>query len=121
MEYAIRQSEAIAREGVEVYFLCKSSFPFERLADGIKVREFNKSRGPSDQSRGLTEKILRGLRMISDLRSEAKHVVKLAYQLSQNTSTRYHSHATPTPAWDRYENENSWEKNARRVCQAFES
>ena len=94
MEYAIRQSEAIAREGVEVYFLCKSSFPFERLADGIKVREFNKSRGPSDQSRGLTEKILRGLRMISDLRSEAKHVVKLAYQLSQNTSTRHQLPAT---------------------------
>jgi glycosyltransferase involved in cell wall biosynthesis len=25
------------------------------------------------------------------------------------------------PAWDKYEQENSWEENARRVCQAFES
>jgi len=25
------------------------------------------------------------------------------------------------PAWDKYEQENSWEENSRRVCQAFES
>lgn len=34
MEYAIRQSAAISREGVEVHFLCKPSFPVERLAEG---------------------------------------------------------------------------------------
>ena len=53
MEYAIRQSAAISREGVEVHFLCKPSFPVERLADGIKVLEFDKSRGPRDKRRGL--------------------------------------------------------------------
>ncbi len=37
MEYAIRQSAAIAREGVEVHFLCKPSFPVERFAEGISV------------------------------------------------------------------------------------
>jgi hypothetical protein len=50
MEYAIRQSAAaIAREGVEVHFLCKPSFPVERLAAGIKVWEFDKSRVAFDQ------------------------------------------------------------------------
>lgn len=78
MEYAIRQSEAIAREGVEFHFLCKSSFPVERLADGIKVWEFDKSRGPRDQRRGLAGKILRVLRIIADLRCEAKQVENLA-------------------------------------------
>ena len=76
MEYAIRQSEAIAREGVEVHFLCKSSFPVERLADGIKVWEFDKSRGPRDQRRGLAGKILRVLRIIADL-------------VTRNTSRRF--------------------------------
>ena len=64
MEYAIRQSAAISREGVEVHFLCKPSFPVERLENGIRVWEFDKSRGPSDQRRGLAGKILRVLRPI---------------------------------------------------------
>ena len=68
MEYAIRQSAAVARVGVEVHFLCKPSFPAERLAAGIKVWEFNKSRGPSDQRRGLAGKIFRVCQMIADLR-----------------------------------------------------
>ena len=36
MEYAIRQSAAIAREGVEVHFLCKDSFPKERLGESLE-------------------------------------------------------------------------------------
>jgi glycosyltransferase involved in cell wall biosynthesis len=87
MEYAIRQSAAIAQEGAEVHFLCKPSFPVERLADGIKVWEFDKSRGPSDQRRGLAGKILRVLRMISDLRSEARQVDQLAEKLLKDSST----------------------------------
>jgi len=94
MEYAIRQSAAIAQEDVEVHFLCNPSFPVERLADRIKVWEFSKSREASDQRRGLAGKIFRVWRMIGDLRSEAKHVVKLAYQLSQATSTRHQLPAT---------------------------
>jgi len=53
MEYAIRQSAAIAQEGVEVHFLCKPSFPVERLRDGIKVWGFKKSREARGESRGL--------------------------------------------------------------------
>jgi len=56
MEYAIRQSVAIAQEGVEVHFLCKPSFPVERLAAGIKVWEFDKSRETSFESRGQLKK-----------------------------------------------------------------
>ena len=36
MDYAIRQSEAIAKEGVEVHFLCKDSFPKERLGESLE-------------------------------------------------------------------------------------
>ena len=36
MEYAIRQSAAIARVGVEVHFLCKDSFPKERLGESLE-------------------------------------------------------------------------------------
>ncbi len=43
MEYAIRQSAAIVREGVEVHFLCKASFPVERLGAGIFVERFEES------------------------------------------------------------------------------
>jgi glycosyltransferase involved in cell wall biosynthesis len=87
LEYAIRQSAAIAQEGVEVHFLCKPSFPVERLADGIKVLEFDKSRGPSDQLRGLAGKIFRVWRMIADLRSEARQVDQLAEKLLKDSST----------------------------------
>ena len=88
LESAIRQAAAIAREGVEVHFLCKPSFPLERLADGIKVWEFNKSRGPSDQRRGLAGKIFRVWQMIADLRSEAKQVAQLSEKLLKDSSTR---------------------------------
>ena len=93
LEYAIRQSAAIAQEGVEVHFLCKPSFPVERLADGIKVWEFEKSRESRVESRGLLGKILRVLGMISDLRSEAKQVAELATKLTHSSSTRH-----PLPA-----------------------
>jgi hypothetical protein len=36
MEYAIRQAAAIARVGVEVHFLCKDSFPKERLGESLE-------------------------------------------------------------------------------------
>ena len=94
MEYAIRQSSAIAREGVEVHFLCKPSFPVERLAAGIKVWEFDKSRAQSDQCRGLAGKIFRVWQMIADLRSEAKHVAKLVINLAQDKSTQHQLTAT---------------------------
>ena len=87
MEYAIRQSAAISREGVEVHFLCKPSFPVERLADGIRVWEFGKSRGSRDKRRGLAGKIFRVWRMISDLRSEARQVDQLAEKLLKDSST----------------------------------
>ena len=88
MEYAIRQSAAIAREGVEVHFLCKPSFPVERLATGIVVQKFVESRVSSVQRRGLAGKILRVLGMISDLRSEAKQVDQLVEKLLKDSSTR---------------------------------
>ncbi len=34
-------------------------------------------------------------------------------------ATRHSLHATPPPAWYRYECENSWEENARKVLEAF--
>ena len=88
MEYAIRQSAAISDEGIELHFLCKPSFPVMRLADGIKVWEFDKSRGPTDRRRGSVGKILRVLGMIFDLRSEAKQVDQLAEKLLKDSSTR---------------------------------
>ena len=36
LEYAIRQAAAIARVGVEVHFLCKDSFPKERLGESLE-------------------------------------------------------------------------------------
>ena len=42
MEYAIRQSGALAKQGAEVLFLCRRSFPKSRLSSGIKVIEFEK-------------------------------------------------------------------------------
>lgn len=88
MEYAIRQSAAVAREGVEVHFLCKPSFPVERLAVGIKVWEFATRRKTSVRSRGLPGRILRLWRLIFDLRSEAKQVAKLAAKLAQTNAPR---------------------------------
>ena len=88
MEYAIRQSAAIARGGVEVHFLCKPSFPVGRLADGIVVEKFKASRESTVQCRGLAGKILQVLGMISDLRIEAKQVDQLAEKLLKDSSTR---------------------------------
>lgn len=94
MEYAIRQSAAIALEGVEVHFLCKPSFPVERLAGGISV-EILKS-GKADTLKnvtGLLGKLLRVWGMIAELRSLAKQVAVLATKLSQTSSIR-----NPLPA-----------------------
>ena len=57
MEYAIRQSAAIAREGVEVYFLCKSIFAVDRLVAGIVVEKFVESHVSSRQRKSLAGKI----------------------------------------------------------------
>ena len=85
MEYAIRQSAALVNQGVEVHFLCKESFPKERLAAGIRVREFGNSRGArgerrasKKQARGLVGKIGRVINMISDLRAYSKQVAEMA-------------------------------------------
>ena len=93
MEYAIRQSAALVNQGVEVHFLCKESFPKERLAGGIRVREFGKSRGARDerraskkQARGLVGKIGRVINMISDLRANSKQVAEMAEQLAFSPS-----------------------------------
>lgn len=96
LDYAVYQAGALLEEasktdarGFELHFLCYSSFPVERLPAGIKVWKFNKSRETRVERRGLAWKILRVLRMISDLRLEAKQVAKLAYQLQQTSSTRH--------------------------------
>ena len=34
---------------------------------------------------------------------------------TEQPATRYQLPAIPTPAWQRYERENSWEENARKV------
>jgi glycosyltransferase involved in cell wall biosynthesis len=93
MEYAIRQSAALVNQGVEVHFLCKDSFPKERLAGGIRVREFGKSRGARDerraskkQARGLVGKIGRVINMISDLRAHSKLVAEMAEQFAFSPS-----------------------------------
>lgn len=44
MEYAVRQAAAIALEGWEVHFLCKESFPKQRLPTGIRVINFEAGR-----------------------------------------------------------------------------
>ena len=88
MEYAIRQSAAIAHEGVEVYFLCKESFPKERLAAGIVVEKFVESRVLSDLRRGLVGKISTFLKLTLGQWRNAKRVAELALKLSQATSTR---------------------------------
>ncbi len=46
----------------------------------------------------------------------SKHVPCSA---TEQPATHYQLPATPTPAWDRYERENSWEENARKVLGAL--
>ena len=46
MEYALRQAAAIALEGCEVHFLCKESFPKQRLATGIRLINLKADREP---------------------------------------------------------------------------
>jgi hypothetical protein len=53
----------------------------------------------------------------------AEEVLRGASKLVPNSATdepatRHSLLATPPPAWDRYECENSWEENARRVSHA---
>lgn len=77
MEYAIRQSAAIVREGVEVHFLCKASFPVERLGAGIVIEKFEESRVASVQRRGVAEKISTIWRLTFGQRRTAKRVCEV--------------------------------------------
>lgn len=88
MEYAIRQSAALVNQGVEVHFLCKESFPKQRLAAGIVVEKFLESRVASVQRPGLVGKITTVWRLTLGHRQNAKRVAELALKLSQATSTR---------------------------------
>jgi glycosyltransferase involved in cell wall biosynthesis len=94
MEYAIQQAAAIAQEGVEVYFLCKPSFPVERLGAGIILEKFQEPRGARGESRGLAGKLSTIWRLTLGQRRNAKQVAKLAYQLAQPSSTRHQLPAT---------------------------
>jgi len=94
MEYAIQQAAAIAQEGVEVYFLCKPSFPVERLGAGIILEKFQEPRGARGESRGLAGKLSTIWRLTLGQRRNAKQVAKLAYQLAQPSSTRHQLLAT---------------------------
>ena len=95
MEYAIRQAAAIAREGVEVHFLCKGTFPKKRLAEGLIVEILKSRRADTlKNARGLLGKIARVINMVADLRSEARQVAEMATELAQDTSTRHQLPAT---------------------------
>jgi glycosyltransferase involved in cell wall biosynthesis len=88
MEYAIRHSAAIASEGVEVHFLCKPSFPTERLGTGMILERFQERRGARGESRRLVGKLSTILRLTLGQRRNAKQVVELATKLAQTSSTQ---------------------------------
>ena len=88
MEYAIRQSAALARAGLEVVFLCKPSFPEERLAEGINVEILKSGKADAlNNSRWLVVKAARLVKMISDLRVHSKQVAELAERLAYSPSS----------------------------------
>jgi glycosyltransferase involved in cell wall biosynthesis len=89
MEYAIRQAAALVNQGVEVHFLCKDSFPKERLAAGIVVEKFVEGRVASVQRRGLAGKLSTIWRLTLGQRRNAKRVAELATKLTQDTLTRH--------------------------------
>ncbi len=90
MEYAIRQSAAIAREGVEVHFLCKPSFPVDRLEDGIVVDKFASEKPPFC----AVGKLSKVWRLTLGQRRNAKKVAELATNLAQTSSPRHQLLAT---------------------------
>jgi hypothetical protein len=56
--------------------------------------------------------------------NDFKEILKGASKFVPNSpteqpATRYQLPAIPTPAWQRYERENSWEENARKVVEVF--
>jgi len=89
MEYAVTQAAAIALEGWEVHFLCKDSFPKERLAGGIVVEKFVEGRVASIQRRGLAGKLSTIWRLTLGQRRNAKSVAELATKLAQTSSTHH--------------------------------
>ena len=94
MEYAIRQTAALAYAGVEVVFLCKPSFPKERLGEKIRIEILKSAKAEKlKYGEGMVGKIGRVVKMIADLRSEARQVAELATKLAQTSSTRH-----PLPA-----------------------
>ena len=82
MEYAIRQSAAIAQEGVEVHFLCKPSFPVERLVGGVELHKF----APENPPRWAVGKLGTIWRLTLGQHQNAKRVSDLAIKLSQTSS-----------------------------------
>ena len=75
MEYVIRQSAALAKAGVEVVFLCKPSFPKERLGEKIRIEILKSAKAEKlKYGEGMVGKIGRVVKMIADLRSEARQV-----------------------------------------------
>lgn len=85
MEYAIRQSAAIAREGAEMHFLCKPSFPAERLMGEVELHKF----APANPPRWAVGKLGTIWRLTFGQRRNAKQVVEWATKLSQTSSTRH--------------------------------
>ena len=73
-EYAIWQSQALARAGVEVVFLCRSTFPTDRLA-GLDVR--------TDLPRQPVWSQLRAARMLAKL-TDAQAVARTAARAARN-------------------------------------
>jgi glycosyltransferase involved in cell wall biosynthesis len=109
LDYALYQSVALLEEAsktdggsFELNFLCHKSFPVERLPEGIIVWKFEGRSELGVQSRGVTGKIVRIWRMISNLRSESKQVAQLAVQLAQSNSTRHQSPAEVFVLFDSY-------------------
>ena len=83
MEYAIRQSAAIACEGVKVHFLCKPSFPLARLAGGLVVETF----APETKPRWAIGRIGTIWKMTLEQRRKARRVLELATNLTQQFPT----------------------------------
>jgi glycosyltransferase involved in cell wall biosynthesis len=101
LDYAVYQANALwelandpVSGGFELHFLCRKSFPVERLPAEIMVWKFEERTELGLQSRGVAAKIARIWRMISNLRSESTQVAKLAVQLTQSNSSLHQSPAT---------------------------
>jgi glycosyltransferase involved in cell wall biosynthesis len=73
-EYSILQCEALAKAGVSVFFLCKSSFPKERLSPVVKIIEFE----PLEPPRFTFRKLKTIWRMTLGLNYYSQQIRRLA-------------------------------------------